>query len=175
MLVPMTEDEAEEFGVEGERQRYFRIDAVKTNLGIRRQEREWREFVSVAIGNAADGEGDEVGAVSVVSAGPRFHPGKTLKRHLPLQRAVVGLGAGKPIAEILARDLSEPMEKTRVRRALEGREGRPAHLRQQGHPWSPPPLCLGAGCCGCSRCARCTGVAKRRVDQPSPWPIHGRA
>src|SRR4051794_10360994 len=63
VLNTMAKDEAERYGIEN-RRRYFRVDNGKSNLAPPPDKADWREIVSVPLGNGPLGaDGDYVGVV----------------------------------------------------------------------------------------------------------------
>jgi hypothetical protein len=68
-LNPMSKEEAEKFGLEDRRFRFFRVDDGKANLAPRAEAADWHELVSVDLDNGGPfDEGDSIGVVT------RFEP-----------------------------------------------------------------------------------------------------
>jgi hypothetical protein len=63
MLAQMTKEEAEEAGIE-ERRRFFRINVGKANLFLPSEKAQWRELVTLSLGNGGDGPDDFVGVAA---------------------------------------------------------------------------------------------------------------
>jgi KaiC/GvpD/RAD55 family RecA-like ATPase len=63
-LNPMSRQQAEEAGVEGEHWRYFFLRDGKANYAARNDAKEWYQFVSHTLPNAPNGQGDDVGVVA---------------------------------------------------------------------------------------------------------------
>ena len=120
MLVPMTDAEAARLDLDSDPARYFRVVPVKVNLSQRTGDEEWREFVSVPLGNG----GDEVGAVRLWKP-PPFASDEQLEQireelSRGLYRADVRAEtwAGKPIAKVLGLDVRNVRDRRRVNRAI---------------------------------------------------------
>ncbi len=125
MLAPMSDDEAGQFELADDPDRYFRIVPVKTNLAQRTRDHEWRELVSVALGNAPDGgRGDEVGAVRAWKP-PAFASPEQLEKivaelstgHYRLDVRAENW-AGRPVAKILGLDVQNTGDRIRIKRAI---------------------------------------------------------
>jgi hypothetical protein len=121
VLLPMSEDEADRAELDGDRRRYFRVATAKANLAVADGEGQWREIVSVPLGN-----GEEVGAVAAWSL-----PGLASDEQLAEIRSALQGGkfrldvrakdwAGMPVARILGLDPAKPANRRRLRRALRG-------------------------------------------------------
>ncbi len=123
VLNPMSEAEATKAGIDN-RFAFFKVSDGKANLAPRSDKADWYRFVSVPLGNGADGgQGDSVGVVTPWHW-PDHRDGVTADDLLTVQRAVEGGRwrengqakdwVGNAVAAALGLDLSRKSEKAKV-------------------------------------------------------------
>lgn len=129
VLNPMSQDEAAKAGIEvAQRRLYYRLDNGKANLAPPSDQASWRRVVSVGLGNRRDPYPED--SVGVVTAWkwPDAFAGLTAE-HLKTVQNKVGSGkwradaqagawVGKAVAEALDLDLSEDVNRTRIKALL---------------------------------------------------------
>lgn len=130
-LNPMTDEQADVLGVPvRERRRYFNVTYGKSSMSAASDEMEWRQLVSVGLGNFKPGfDEDHVGVVTIWQ--PTTSDDQVTTKQLREIQKKIGDGewrenpqstlwAGNAIAAVLGLDVAEKAARARVKKNLDG-------------------------------------------------------
>jgi hypothetical protein len=127
VLNPMSDREADDFGVENLRL-YFRVDSGKSNLSPPADKAEWFKMESEGLGNGDDNEMQDYVGVATSWKCPDLFAGVTASDLVIVQKAIDGgqwrespqasQWVGHPIAKALNLNINNPREKAKVKKLI---------------------------------------------------------